>query len=104
MTHLQFGDQVTVSGLDDEIQSSKVPDRYAKGGLNKSAPGERETSYRFEFRNRVHQSQESVMQFGYALRRLAIKAFPSIPNDCQEQWVLDQFVIGLNNHELKRHV
>ena len=30
--------QLTVSGLDDELQFSKVPDRYAKGGLNKSAP------------------------------------------------------------------
>ena len=30
--------------------------------------------------------------------------FPSIPNECLEQWVLDQFVIGLNNHKLKTHV
>ena len=29
--------QLTVSGL-DEIQFSEVPDRYVKGGLNKSAP------------------------------------------------------------------
>ena len=68
---------------------------------------ERETSYRLEFCNCVQQSQESVMQFVNALRCLVSKAFPSIPNDCQEQWVLDQFVIGLNNlnnHGLKRHV
>ena len=30
--------QLTVSGLHDEIQFGKVPDRYAKGGLNKLAP------------------------------------------------------------------
>ena len=30
--------QLTMSGLDDGIQFSKVPDRYAKGDLNKSAP------------------------------------------------------------------
>ena len=30
--------QLILSGLDDEIQFSKVPDRYAKDGLNKSAP------------------------------------------------------------------
>ena len=79
-------------------------DSLVKELTRRFSPVEMETSYRLEFRNRVRQSQESVMQFGYALRRLASKAFPSIHNDCQEQWVLDQFVIGLNNHELKRHV
>ena len=79
-------------------------DSLVKELTRRFSPVERETSYRLEFRNRVRQSQESVMQFGYALRRLASEAFPSIPNDCQEQWVLDQFVIGLNNHELKKHV
>ena len=79
-------------------------DSLVKELTRRFSPVERETSYRLEFRNRFRQSQESVMQYGYALRRLASKAFPNIPNDCQEQWVLDQFVIGLNNHELKRHV
>ena len=68
------------------------------------SPIERETSYSLEFCNCVCQSQESVMQFGYGLRHLASKVFPSIPNDCQEQWILDQLVIGLHNNEIKRHV
>ena len=28
----------------------------------------------------------------------------NIPHDCQEQWVLDQFVLGLDRPELKKHV
>ena len=79
-------------------------DSLVKELTRRFSPVERETSYRLEFRNRFRNPQESVMQYGYALRRLASKAFPSIPNDCQEQWVLDQFVMGLKNHELKRHV
>ena len=67
-------------------------------------PVERETTYRIEFRNRVRKANESVMEFGYTLRRLAVRAFPNIPHDCQEQWVLDQFVLGLERPELKKHV
>ena len=67
-------------------------------------PVERETTYRIEFRNRVRKANESVMEFGYTLRRLAVRAFPNIPHDCQEQWVLDQFVLGLDRPELKKHV
>ena len=57
-------------------------------------PAERETTYRIEFRNRIRRSNESVMEYGYTLRRLAVRAFPNILHDCQEQWVLDQFVWG----------
>ena len=67
-------------------------------------PVERETTYRLEFRNRVRRLNETVMEYGYSLRRLAIKAFPNIPYHCQEEWVLDQFITGLNRPELKRHV
>ena len=35
------------------------------------------------------------MQYGYALRRLASKAFPTISLNAQKQWVLDQVVNGL---------
>ena len=44
------------------------------------------------------------MQYGYALRRLASKAFPTISLNTQEQWVLDQFVNGLGNSEIRKHV
>ena len=44
------------------------------------------------------------MQYGYALRTLASKAFPTISLNAQEQWVLDQFVNGLGNSEIWKHV
>ena len=44
------------------------------------------------------------MQFGYALRRLASKAFPGISLNAQEQWILDQFINGLGNAEIRKHV
>ena len=43
------------------------------------------------------------MQFGYALR-LASKAFPGISLNAQEQWILDQFISGLGNAEIRKHV
>ena len=44
------------------------------------------------------------LQYGYALQRLASKAFPTISLNAQEQWVLDQFVNGLGNSEIRKHV
>lgn len=67
-------------------------------------PVDRETAYRIEFRNRIRQNGETPMQFGYALQRLATKAFPNIDRIAQEQWVLDQFISGLGNMELRKHV
>ena len=55
-------------------------------------------------RNRIVTSNELVMEYGYTLHRLVGKVFPNIPHNCQEQWVLDQFVMGLGRPELKRHV
>jgi hypothetical protein len=67
-------------------------------------PGERETAYRLEFRNRMRKPEESPMMFGHCLRRLAGKAFPKISMDDREYWVIDQFVNGLRNSETKKHV
>ena len=55
-------------------------------------PVERETTYRIEFWNRIRRSNETVMEYGYTLHRLAVRGFPNIPHNYQEQWVLDQFV------------
>jgi hypothetical protein len=41
-------------------------------------PAERETAYRSEFRNRRQQKSETASDFGYALRKLCVKAFPSV--------------------------
>ena len=71
---------------------------------NRFNPAEREATFRIEFRNRVKKDNETPMQFGYALRRLASKAFPGISLNAQEQWILDQFINGLGNAEIRKHV
>jgi hypothetical protein len=67
-------------------------------------PAERETAHRVEFRNRLRKSNETAMQYGYSLKRLAAKAFPKLPMNAQEQWVMDQFVTGLGNIDIRKHV
>lgn len=67
-------------------------------------PAEREAAWRVEFRNRMRQGNETAMQYGYALKRLALKAFPQMTLAAQEQWVMDQFSAGLGNVDLRRHV
>ena len=67
-------------------------------------PAQREYTYKIEFRGRLKRNNETAMQYGYALRRLVSKAFPNVDRECQEQLVLDQFVMGLVNMDIKRHV
>ena len=67
-------------------------------------PEGREITYKAEFRRRTRQAGESVREYGYALRRLAARAFPHIPQDAREEWVLDQFLSGLTDLEQRRHV
>ena len=71
---------------------------------NRFNPAEREATFKIESRNRTKKDNETPMQYGYALRRLASKAFPTISLNAQEQWVLDQFVNGLGNSEIRKHV
>ena len=59
---------------------------------NRFNPAEREATFKIEFRNRTKKDNGTPMEYGYALRRLASKAFPTISLNAQEQWVLDQFI------------
>ena len=67
-------------------------------------PPEYETAYRCEFRNRRRNRDESAADYGYALKRLGNRAFPSIPLPLRESLIVEQYVSGLLNPELKRHV
>ena len=67
-------------------------------------PAERQTAWKLEFRNRMRKTNESVTEYALALKRLASKAFCNMASDVLEQWVMDQFGIGLGNLELRRHV
>ena len=67
-------------------------------------PIERAPAWRIEFRNRTRKLNETIMQYSQALKRLVIKAFPKMPCDAQEQWVLDQFNLGLGDVEMRKHI
>ena len=67
-------------------------------------PIERETAHKFEFKNRKKYKTESVSDYGHSLRRLAAQAYPHLDLQSIESIVIDQFVEGIGNHELKRYV
>ena len=72
--------------------------------VRRFCPPEREMAHRCEFRNRKRKSKESVAEFGYALRRLSSLAYPSLQFHVREGMSLDQYIAGLDNQELRRHV
>ncbi len=67
-------------------------------------PTERAQAWKIEFRNRFRKQHESITQYAQVLNRLALKAFPNMHTSAQQQWVLDQFTLGLGSIELQRHV
>ena len=71
---------------------------------NRFHPQERESAYHCEFRTRRRQKDESSTDFGHALRRLGCLAFPNIPSQWREPFVVDQFISGLGNYEIRKHV
>ncbi len=77
---------------------------FVKALKERFCPDGREVTYKAEFRRRTRQAGETVREFGYALRRLAARAFPHIQSDAREEWVLDQFTSGLTDQEERRHV
>jgi hypothetical protein len=67
-------------------------------------PSEREAAYRCEFRVRKRVRGESVSDYGYALNRIANRAFPNIPMSSRDNLVVDQYISGLGDLELKKYV
>ena len=65
-------------------------------------PEGRETSYSFELMNRTKKSNEDSTTFGYALRKLAGKAYPHM--QLPEKVLVNLYINGLGDRELKRHV
>ena len=63
-----------------------------------------EEAYKAEFRRRSRGKEETFLEFGHGLRRLAIRAFPKINFEAREELVVDQFLLGLPDAEMRRHV
>lgn len=68
------------------------------------SPPERETAHRCEFRTRRRKAGETVSEYGYSLRRLASRAYPTFPSDMCESLTVKQLFTVLGCHELKRYV
>ena len=67
-------------------------------------PDGQQEAYKAEFRHRTRKRDESFMEYGYALKRLAIRAFPKITHEAREDLIVDQFLQGLADAEMRRHI
>lgn len=67
-------------------------------------PGESVKAYQVEFKTARRQNGETVEDFGYALKRLALKSYPHIPYKYLEPHIVDQFIVGLGDIDLQKHV
>ena len=52
----------------------------------------------------MKRSGESFMTYGQELKRLVNKAYPTLPQIALDQQVLDQFISGITNPEIQKHV
>lgn len=68
------------------------------------SPPKRETAQRCGFRKRRCKSGETLLEYGYLLRRLVSRAYPTFPSDKRKSLTVEQFVTGLDCHELKHYV
>ena len=75
-----------------------------KGMGQRFKPEGQEVTYKAEFRGRVKQKDETFLEYGYCLRRLAIRAFSKLGLEGREEMAKDQFVLGLADAEMRRHV
>ena len=67
-------------------------------------PDGQQEAFKAEFRNRVKRRDETFLELGYALRRLAIRAFPKLNFEAREEVALDQFQVGLTDLDMRKHV
>ena len=65
-------------------------------------PTERAQAWKIQFRGRMRKQNESVINYAQELKRLALKAFLNMSTEVKEQWVLDQFKLGLGKIAIQR--
>ena len=85
-------------------QASLSYDSLVSALTQRFKPDGHEEAYKAEFRHRTKTKEESFLEFGHRLRRLAIRAFPKINHESREELVVDQFLMGLIDPEMRRHV
>ena len=66
-------------------------------------PEGQDEAYKAEFRHRNQRRDESFLEFGHALRRLATRAFATMEHSAREELLKDQFIQNLEG-DMRRHV
>lgn len=88
---------MTLSQLSNyQLMKQIIADRYE--------PKEKDVAYRCQLRYRKREKGESVSDYGYHLTRLARKAYPTLTLSQLDTQVIDQFINGIGNHDLRKHV
>ena len=67
-------------------------------------PPERIAAWRCEFRGKVRGRTEHLQDFGHSVKRLASLAYPEMPVDAKDTLAVDQFIAGLGDQAMRRHV
>ena len=68
------------------------------------SPPHRESAFRAVLRQRRRLLKESLMEYGCEVSRLAQKAYPEFQYEALDQVSREQFVRGLSDIDMKRHV
>ena len=88
---------LTIAQLSNyQVMKQIISERYE--------PKEKDVAYRCQFRYRKREKGESVSDYGYQLNRLARKAYPNLTLSQLEMHVIDQFITGIGNYDLQKHV
>ena len=109
-SYRESGLQLATSLKDDAAEVlSSMPGNLASDYASLKAalrrrydPSGREGSWAVQLWGRVCKKNETIAEFGHAVRRLGKKAYPH--TTLQEQFIIDIFVRGLPSKDLKRHV
>ena len=91
----------------DSFCDGRIPltyDSLVSALTQRFKPEGQEEAFKAEFRHRVRRKDESFLEFGHNLRRLAIRAFPRINHMSREELVVDQLLVGLSEVDMCRHV
>jgi hypothetical protein len=67
-------------------------------------PQEKVPAYRAQFNSRRQQVKESAQEYADALRLLAIKAFPNESQEGRDSRLIDRYIDGLLDMDLRKHV
>lgn len=72
--------------------------------IHRFSPPDREYAHKCEFRSRRRHGNETLVEFGEALRSMASLAFPDLSVKERDQNSIEQFIEGLSSFETRKHV